>query len=348
MKKLSILLFSCLTITLSAFAQNPQFAVVRPNGTTYICPSWDSAYIKSQDGDNIYLPGVALTQNLIINKRLQIYGAGHHPDSSQATGKTTINGSIGFNHMGNGSYLEGIQTLQDLFFSPTNRQVKNITINRCRVRGWLYFGGINIIPDSLPTNIGVTECIVSFVYGSNSTATAATNNNFVKNIIEVGISGVSNSSFSNNIFLSPNEAFSGLCTNNMFQNNIFFSASPFYGANPCDNTFFNNVKVGSAPFGNCGANGGLEVNTMAISTVADALVSYSSSAPYYNNDYHLKPTCIGKNAGTDGTDVGIYGTNRPTAEGWVPSNPHIYFKQVDTQSGSDGKLKVQYKVRTNN
>ena len=57
MKKLVFILLTGILFVNDLNAQAPQFAVVRPDGTTYICPSWDSAYNKANNGDNIYLPG---------------------------------------------------------------------------------------------------------------------------------------------------------------------------------------------------------------------------------------------------------------------------------------------------
>jgi hypothetical protein len=89
-----ILSLAIIISSVICFAQAPQFAVVRPDGTTYICPSWDSAYNKAVNGDNIYMPGITINSEIKINKKLFIYGAGHHPDSSIITGKTIVTNNI--------------------------------------------------------------------------------------------------------------------------------------------------------------------------------------------------------------------------------------------------------------
>ena len=124
--------------------------------------------------------------------------------------------------------------------------------------------------------------------------------------------------------------------------------TPFF-VNYCSNTFYNNILIGAPKFNNgCGFNM-TEANTISLSSPGEVFISYTAGTGYpFLDNYHLKNTCVGKNAGTDGTDVGIYGTSQPTSEGWVPSNPHIYFKQIDSQTGTNGTLKIQVKVRTNN
>lgn len=65
----------------------------------------------------------------------------------------------------------------------------------------------------------------------------------------------------------------------------------------------------------------------------------------YTQNFHLITNSPGLNAGTDGTDVGIYGTNQPTKEGWIPSNPHISYKNVSQQTDANGNLKATFIVK---
>ncbi|MEI7983947.1 MAG: hypothetical protein WCI71_20035 [Bacteroidota bacterium] len=71
------------------------------------------------------------------------------------------------------------------------------------------------------------------------------------------------------------------------------------------------------------------------------LGSYSFS---YTNNYHLKSTSNGHNAGTDGTDVGIYGTLIPYKEAAVPFNPHISSKSIGSTTNPTGTLDVDIRV----
>lgn len=89
--KLTIFILATIMTFSFCIAQIPQFAVVRPNGTTYICPTIDSAYNKAINGDYIYLPGGNFNLTNPISKSLHIYGAGYNQDSSATTNITTFN-----------------------------------------------------------------------------------------------------------------------------------------------------------------------------------------------------------------------------------------------------------------
>ncbi|MBL4585431.1 MAG: hypothetical protein JKX84_00010, partial [Flavobacteriales bacterium] len=52
----------------------------------------------------------------------------------------------------------------------------------------------------------------------------------------------------------------------------------------------------------------------------------------------------GAGAGTDGTDVGIYGGSYPYKHGAVPFNPHVQINQIDNQTNGQGELPVNIRV----
>ncbi|MEO6254609.1 MAG: hypothetical protein ABIO79_14960 [Ferruginibacter sp.] len=342
MKRIIITLVVIITFSVS-HAQSPQFAVVRPNGTTYICPTFDSAYNKAVNDDFIYLPGGNFTFSYTFNKRLHIFGAGHHPDSSLVTGKSYSSSQFAIQSGATGSTFEGLQTSNNFYFLYTGIQVTNITIKRCRISAVVFNGSATTLIDSIASNIMITECIVDFLQPGNSK-----NNYFTKNLFRAGTPGepgyIRESNFKNNIFIgtyfTPN--------NCIFENNIFMQ--PGIINTPCTNSFFNNLLVGAGTFNaGCPPNSITEVNTITVPTTNDVFVSFTPGPGYpYLDNYDLKPACPGNNAGTDGYDVGIYGSSSPTSLGWVPSNPHIYFKQVAAQTNTSGQLNIQFKVRTNN
>jgi hypothetical protein len=333
-------------------AQTGQFAVVRPDGTTYICPTMDSAYIKAVNGDYIYLPGGTITFNYAINKKLFIFGAGHHPDSSLTTGKTNMTSTITFESGANGGSIEGIISANDFRFHYTGNKINNYVFKRCRIRDILLDDQITqITPDSFPSNILISECILD-----NINVYLSTNDIFQKNIIRNAIWMPNSCLVKNNTFLKEaGTVITGgwytTFSNNNFENNVFCSPNPIPFGSGCNNNYYNNLKVAGDPFlFQCSASSGIESGTISVASVSDIFVAFEplySNFPYIDN-YHLKPTCPGVNAGTDGTDVGIYGTSSPTNAGWVPSNPHIYYKQVAPETNTSGQLNIQFKVRSNN
>ncbi|MBK9793187.1 MAG: hypothetical protein IPP60_08805 [Sphingobacteriales bacterium] len=86
------------------------------------------------------------------------------------------------------------------------------------------------------------------------------------------------------------------------------------------------------------------VNTIYNLSLSNDFVNVSN--PNFSSlfDYHLKSTSSGKNAGTDGTDIGIYGGAYPYKEGAVPPNPHISTKSIAPTSAANGTLPVNIKV----
>ena len=65
----------------------------------------------------------------------------------------------------------------------------------------------------------------------------------------------------------------------------------------------------------------------------------------FQNDYHLKDDAVGKGAGSDGTDVGIYGGNGFNEMG-TPPYPYVIFKKVPNETDAQGNLKIKVKVMT--
>lgn len=51
-----------------------------------------------------------------------------------------------------------------------------------------------------------------------------------------------------------------------------------------------------------------------------------------------------KNAGVDGTDIGIYGGGTPFKAGSIPYNPHVRKANISTQTIDNGMLKVDITV----
>ncbi len=338
----TLLTVIAIVLSLETFSQPRQFAVVRPDGTTYICPTWDSVYSKAIDGDNIYLPGSSFTITNPIAKRLNIFGAGIHPDSTSVTNTTQLNGTIIILPSASGGSLTGIANCELLQFgtSASNQNISNYTISRCNL-GHVYLG--SVAPGS-STNITFSENIIAYMHGFNTT-----NNVLQKNIIGILSDFVYNNSFRNNIFLggfstclNGGSSASVISVSNcIFENNVFITSF----SNIANCIFNNNLFVQPISFPSSTNIGSNNISNQSQNSI---FINQTGGAFSYTDNYHLKASCPGVMAGTDGTDVGIYGTTQPTSEGWVPVNPHIYFKQIAPQTGNDGKLNVQIKVRTNN
>ena len=338
MRKLLFVLGCFVSFTL--LAQQPQFAVVRPSGTSYMCPTWDSAYNKAVDGDFIYLPGGSFTFNIPINKKLYLFGAGYSEDSTKSTGVTMVNGFAIKSGGSNGS-VEGLLINGKL---QLDTNLINYSVRFCNIKGGIGFGiscsNINISNNDIGGTGG--NLYYSLTGGSLS------NSLFTNNIIAYTIQPFSSTgnTFLNNLFFGsyyyqPNF---NLLDNCIYRNNIF---TTFYSYACSNSAFNNNINATiNTTYGNSGSGNISEsVSTTFVNpgTPFNGFYSYSS-----DNDYLLQPNSLAHSAGTDGKDLGIYGGQFPWKKGNLPSNPHIYFKQIDSQTGTNGTLKIQVKVRTNN
>jgi hypothetical protein len=338
--------------TLFSVAVSAQALIAVQNGSTAtFYNNLDSAIIHAQNDDTLYLPGgiFPLSTSTKINKRLHIIGVGHNPDSTIATSKTIINGDIYLLSNASGGSICGISlepmppnTSGSIYFGDvdwvtsiiTSAVISDFLIERCFLKYCFFIAAFEIparysnntirentinldlrptgYPSEIQSNL-ITNNIIGSITGMGI------NNNILNNIVFDRISG-DGCIINNNIFLGGSFTFSGV-TNSLINNNLWVTDTPI-------------------PATNYGTNNLINVSPM--------FVNQSGSTFSYSNDYHLQATSPGKNAGIDGTDIGNYGGAFPWEEGSVPSNPHIYFKQIAPQTNSNGQLQIQIKVRTNN
>ncbi len=296
----------------------------------------DSAYVHSSDGDTIYIPGGSYSPPAEINKSIHIIGVGHNPDSTSATNFTLINGSITLKQRASNGSLTGVYLTGNIYLTDT---IYNYSVERCNVGGLL---------------------LTAFSH----------NNSFVENVIRGGANGGSSSDnlFFNNIIGSNDYRLRDFNTGTLFKNNIIFGPGSNSSSNIIGTTFENNIFIGmnltsptyptNCVFSNnlvdstsnigSGSNytGGNIYNSNLINQGTGSIfVKYAGGSSFkYADDYHLKSGSPGKNAGKDGTDIGIYGGAFPWKVGSVPFNPHIISSTIANKTNSDGTLHVSIKV----
>lgn len=333
-----------LGFALLGFAQTPQIALVKPNGTTTIHSTFDAAYTAATDDDYIYLPGGTFTVANPISKRLHIIGAGSNIDSSLVTGITRLN-SLTIEAASEGGSVEGIYFTSKApgncnngsidFFEPFS----NYTVSNCFLNNGISFTSLSsniVIRNNI---IGSSGCGSLWTSIKGNLINSIINNNRI--LSTLGISGEANIEFNNNIFFFYQQFYNlGLPNSCTYNNNIFQQAT-----SASNNSIFNNNA-------NASLTGSNNIINNNVWEVFPDIFENPGTGPYFyydvNNNYHIKPTSLCKNSGTDGTDRGIYGGMFPWLEGQVPSNPHIYFKQVAGQTNSSGQLQVEFKVRAGN
>ena len=350
MKILIATIASFLGLTTMMISQTAQITLVKPNRTPYIYTKFDSAYVHAANGDFIYLPGGYFTVANPINKSIHIFGAGYNQDSSSATGITTLDKLIIYHGAVNGS-IQGLKInngngcdFGSIKFGDVanSNPISGYSISNCNIVGGLgfYAQSTNItIRNNL---IGGHSCGSNWISLSGGLSNSLISNNIITGHTAIGETPAlffsNNIFFYANIYISPNLPYYSTYENNIFQNGITWYVSY--------STFNNNTN------GSFNGTDNLITNQLneAWSLIFIAPGPPSGGYYYYDvhNNYHVKTDSGCHNSGTDGTDRGIYGGVFPWIEGSIPSNPHIYFKDIDQLTGPDGKLHIEVGVRTNN
>ena len=341
MKKIFLLVFiTFLSITFIK-AQELTAALHHSGSTTFFRTSsaFSDAHSAAQNGDTIYLSG-GFFSSISLSKRLVIIGAGHYPDSTKVTGVSYLYSTLYINSGADSSLIEGLYINGDVSFQ-SDASMHDVTIRRCNFSS-LGIGGSssnnirtlinqNIIRGNVDFSNAITlsfknNILIGRIY--NATNTILFDHNEL--LICIGYNNgncfttVSNVLFTNNIIDVSWGSWSGWLAgeNNTFQNNIF-DIDPSGWSN---NIFSNNI---------------INISTDTIFVNRTHCTGFD-----YTQDYHLKSTVTGRNAATDGTDIGIYGGLPQYAFKLesVPMNPHISSKYIAPNTNSNGKLNVNIKV----
>jgi hypothetical protein len=331
MKK-TILLFVLVSAVLYIYAQ--QQVALQSNGITTIFGGptpFVNAYNASVDGDTLYLPGAVLSVPPAINKSLCIFGAGHYPDSTMATNKTYLTGTLNIQENADSLMLEGFEINGNITVA-NNHKVDFMVISRCKFQNLIYTGS-QTTPCTYNT---IKECVITADLNLSNATSCVFTNNLIQGRISYGnanalynniffhngpyyyfvLNDVDNSSISNNIFLKQDASIHQYCETNTFSFNIFFGA-PDAGSN----TFITNY------------------NSVATSSL---FVDQTGYAFDYDHDYHLiSPELY---PGNDGIVVGIYGGLYPYKTAAVPSNPHIMSKNIPPYADEEGMLNINISV----
>ncbi len=332
MKRIFVLLILILSVEMMLSAQN---LIARQNNSAPVFyTKLDSAILNAQDGDTLYLSGGGFSANIPISKRLHLIGAGHNPDSTNATIATFISTNLRLQNGADGGSMTGV------------------SLGTYSV--WFEFGCINYFISRCIVSVSASQPVKNLIISENiikslqNFSLGSNNNLFSNNIIEGKPVLGTNTVFKNNLFLSdrlfgaPYQAFVMYVTSSIFDNNIFlcwdWDNSTTYVTG---NTFRNNLFVSGIDF-NSGNNLG---SGNIINQPAESIFKYQSGTLYdYKQDYHLKESSPGRNAGTDNKDIGIYGGQFPWKEGSVPFNPHISTLKIEPKTDPNGNLKVNVTV----
>lgn len=369
--------------TISSFlllAALSSFATVRTVSNNASRPAqfttFDAAQTASAAGDTIYIHGSPFTYPTIsITKRLVIIGSGYNPNN-QFGQPTTVTSIEFYNDSAlpdpSGSVITGILINGALGCSGTERS-NNVRVFRCQING-----NINLYAPSSTyiDNWVMYNNILQYVYAGTSTRTASGPTNIIiaNNIIRGSVYYITSSSMlvDHNIFL-------GTSVNNQYlfnviiSNNIFIRSSGTCMSQSVLCTYNNNLSnqstIGSASDYNpsndfvatyLGSGGGSNSGSGNQIGVDPLFQNVTNNDAYVTTfDYRLKAGSPGKNAGTDGTDLGIYGGSYPFPSGGAvgsgfdtsPMPPIPQVTEMNILNATvpvNGNLNVNVKAKVNN
>ncbi|MBI4645981.1 MAG: hypothetical protein HY738_05140 [Bacteroidia bacterium] len=330
-------------------------------------------------GDTIYVSGSPTSYgDISFNKSLVLIGAGYN----NPYGENTIIGSFHLNRLNatvsasnsviKGFYIEGQYAIMfDPWFSggtSVNQILSNITIERCKIinNQWYETIKFSVSDDDYSyQNITIQNCLIEgnnckfatgFIsYGTinNIYANVIIRNNIFDNVRFDGdyysstnyydLSGVT---ITNNIFINQlNNHYSGVA-NAVVQNNIFYAAEP-QGCIGC--TFTNNItylNTNDTLVGSSENPGSIGSGNMEGTDPKFVNFPYGGAPFSYSHDYHLQSSSPGQNAGTDGTDIGIYGGGIPYEVGANPNIPQMTEINInDASIPVGGTLQINFKAK---
>jgi hypothetical protein len=314
----------------NSHAQQAPIAIVSSSGTTRLTSTLDSAALLADNNDIIYLPGGSFAgMSDWFKKKVTVIGVGHNPDSTAATGRTEINGNIGFQAgMAEGSVLDGVYVFGAVLIS---NDVKIFRTN-CNQIYPAWSNAENVIVEKSVVRVGITGSL-----GVGSLINSAIKNTIISGDFTSYQSGVS---FENCIFLTTGSYSMTGAQLNTFKNCTFTGISDWVSGH---NHFFRNCVFATSslpPLTDPSNASGNFLNQSADST----FVIPPTNAYDYTNDYKINLSSPALNGGVGGTQIGIYGGASPWLKGNIPPNPHIRTKNVDAATGAGGTLRVRFNV----
>jgi len=301
MKKFTISFFIALLVI--GFSANATVHTVSNNqNSPGQFTSLQAAIDAASPGDTIYVSGSTSNYGSVtVSKQLTLIGAGYNPNNQFQfkTQLSTITLSMGTTTNPSGTLIMGFD-LSGISCNSNNINNITITLNRIgtiglgsrTINNWVIKNNIlnYVSSGSNSTNILVfNNFITQYLSGFNSTSVVVSNNIFLRN------------SPSSNIFASVEYA--------VVTNNIVWGLSTG-GCNYC--TFNNNISFGGNQTSfiynnNTGQNNFENVNPLFVNA-PDFVFNY-------NHNYLLAAGSPGVGAGTDGTNIGIYGGAFPFPSG---------------------------------
>lgn len=294
--------------------------------------SIQAAVDASANGDVILVTGSATPYgDVSVNKRLTIIGPGANPNFNGGVG-ATISTLIFSNSQASNSVLLGLDLGAINIAVP---DCDGVQVKRTRVGHLYHFGSDQ---NKIPQNWLLEECNIngSGIYNYvNDTQTANWN---IRNSYIYGSITMNGSIFTNNVCFSfGGNAFVGrghVITNSIFMN---------YGMGAISESSIANSIFNIQPNINLTSN-----SSSGNSFETDPLFVSFNFQDFYNSDLSLQASSVGINAGTDGTDIGLFGGRGFLVSG-LPGIPQVESLVIlNPTVPQNGTLNIKVDGKANN
>jgi hypothetical protein len=331
----------CMSITTSA--QLPRI-VVQGNGTPQVFTDLTAAITAAQADDYIYLSGgtFSLPSGTLLNKTLHLVGAGIHPDSTGVTGRTEIqsNATYRISTAASGSSFTGIAFIGAQEWSygivgdGSDDDPTGIVFQRCSFAASL---NLSATPNSASSSTTFDECI----FGTGSAQPVGNGGTAVlTRCIFSGSAGPLNFGNTGSGSLTMQHC---VCIGTSGISGVtggLFADCVFYGGFYSVTSEFSNCLFtgGGLPAGSVGSGNVFNLSPTTI------FVDQTDNYFQFTDDLHLAAGSPGHNAGTDATDIGLYGSASPYKPGAAPVNPHYRLANIANATDGSGNLPVSIKV----
>jgi hypothetical protein len=312
MRKIFLPIF---VVVLSAAVLKAQhISVASPTGGTTIYTDLNLAIQGAEAGSSVYLSGGGfhLHDSSKITKRLVIIGLGHRPDNANADGNTIISGNIYFAGGSNYSALMGVHLSGNVYIG-TNAAVNTVLVRYCNVNS------IQV------QNSNCQSVVINQNYIRSGSSGGGSTISFTNNILH-SVGSINGGRVDHNVSFGNISVSNGQISNNIFRSGSFSGS----------NCLFSNNMLGGT-----GDTNHRTIRVANIDNVFAGPVSVISSVC----NFHLKGS-EGKNAATDGTDVGIYGGGGFSDDA-LPPIPHIFYEKVPEKNDQDNILRIDVEFKTN-
>ena len=322
--------------------------------------TFSDAYKTAITGDTLYLVGSSTTYQMVdIGKGISVIGSGFNNANERQLETKITDFTLSFHQddFGNiissssGSKIEGIQC-ENIYFSASDLiQISNIEIKNCNLTR-IFLTKVQ--------SISIHNCIINYAIYASGLSTAYVENLSVKNNIIGGYmracySHNSSTVIANNLFLNYLTPFDDMKGANIY-NNVFCYETTFHrGFSNC--IMSKNISTGTQELNISDYDNNVYGENNLINTDPLFKNTPKMNAINYSYDYRLQDSSPGKNAGTDGKDIGITGGDYPWPlnEGGMldftgrPSLPYIEkMKILNSVVPTNGTLNVSVTVKSQN